>query len=276
MLQSRLRPIRIASKYLKLNADCHTGDRRLTHRDGLSPKQDETEMSPSAQQTGRLNHLLAELQAEDRALLASAIRIECPPPKHVLSRRTASAPDIWFPNTGIIALSVTDTEGRTVQTGLVGSEGCVGLENMFPHKLAMADAWVQIAGEMSVIAAAPLRSALQARPAIQIVLARFLFELSAQSLQTVACNRLHTLEERCCRWLLMMRDRTDDDDLPLTQQCLATMLGSGRPRINVLLADLEKDGLVRRFRSRIRLLSRTGLQSRACECYRQLPCREQT
>jgi CRP-like cAMP-binding protein len=228
-------------------------------------------MAPArARHTIRGNRLLAGLRAEDMVLLASAIRIEHPPPRHVLSTRSDPTTDIWFPNIGVIALSVTDNAGRTVQAGLVGPEGCVGLENMFPHRPVLADAWVQIAGEMAVIGAASLRSALHARPSIQLALARCLFELAAQSLQTVACNRLHTLEARCCRWLLMMRDRTDNNDLPLTQESLATMLGSGRPRINVLLAALERDGLVQRYRGRIRLLTRAGLEGRACECYRRM------
>jgi CRP-like cAMP-binding protein len=220
--------------------------------------------------TARVNQLLAGLQADDRALLVSTARIERPSPHYLIGSRSDPATEVWFPHTGLIALSVTDDEGRTVQTGVVGPEGCVGLEIMFPNTPAMADAWVQIGGEMSVVSAAQLRSALEARPAIQAALARLLYDLSAQSLQTVACNRLHSLEARCCRWLLMIRDRTGDDDLPLTQESLATMLGSGRPRINALLAALEQDGLVQRYRGRIRLLNPTGLERRACECYRLL------
>jgi CRP-like cAMP-binding protein len=155
-----------------------------------------------------------------------------------------------------------------VQTGMVGPEGCVGLETMFPGTAAVADAEVQVAGGMAVVPAYHLRAALDSSPSIQAAFSRFLYDLSVQSLQTVACNRLHSLEARCCRWLLMIHDRTGDDDLPLTQECLATMLGSGRPRINGLLATLEQDGLVRRYRGRIRLLTRPGLERRACECYR--------
>lgn len=216
------------------------------------------------------NRLLGSLQAEDSALLAAAVRTEHPAVNHVLSSRTEPATDVWFPHTGIIALSVNDDEGRTVQIDMVGSEGCVGLETMFLHIPAMADAWVQIAGDMSVISAAQLRLALESRPSIQTALARFLHQLSARSLQMVACNRLHSLEARCCQWLLMMRDRTGDDDLPVTQESLATMLGSGRPRINVLLATLEQDGLLRRYRGRIRLLTHIELERRSCECYRLL------
>ncbi len=233
-------------------------------------------LPPRARHTDRVNQLLAGLLAEDRALLAPTIRTERPRPNQVIASRAEVTTEIWFPNIGVVALSVTDNDGRTVQTGVIGREGCVGLEALFPHVPPMADAWVQITGEMAVISVASLRSAIEARPSIQVAMAQFVFALAAQCQQTVACNRLHSLEARCCRWLLMMRDRTDDDDLPLTQEGLATMLGGGRPRINALLGALEKDGLVRRYRARVRLLTYDGLRSRACECYQQLSLREQT
>jgi CRP-like cAMP-binding protein len=216
----------------------------------------------------RANLLLANLLAEDAGYLASNIRSERPPQGQVLSSRGEAATAVWFPITAVIALSISDNEGRTVQTAVVGPEGCAGLETLFSGTPALADAVVQVSGEMAFIAPNHLRAALEARPAMQAVLCRFLYGLCAQSQQTVACNRLHSLEARCCRWLLMMQDRTGDDDLPLTQESLATMLGSGRPRINGLLAALEQDGLVRRYRGRIRLLTRPGLERRACECYR--------
>jgi CRP-like cAMP-binding protein len=223
---------------------------------------------PPVRHAERVNWLLASLPGEDAAYLIGAARSERPPQGFTVGSRSEPATEVWFPNAGILALSITDHEGRTVQTGLVGQEGCVGLETMYAHTPALADAVVQVSGDMSVIPAALLRSALETRPLIQATFSRFLYYLSAQSLQTVACNRLHSLEARCCRWLLMIQDRTGEDDVPLTQESLATMLGSGRPRINGLLAMLEVDGLMRRYRGRIRLMSRASLEGRACECYR--------
>jgi CRP-like cAMP-binding protein len=217
-----------------------------------------------------INALLSGILAHDGGALAPVIRSERPAQGHLLSSRTEPASEVWFPVSAVIALSITDHQGRMAQTGVVGLEGCVGLEALYPRTPALADATVQIQGEMRVIEAAHLRSVVASRPAVLAILLRSLYDLSARSQQTIACNRLHTLEARCCRWLLMMRDRTGDDDLPLTQEALATMLGSGRPRINGLLAALERDGLVRRYRGRIRLSSRIALEQRACECYRPL------
>jgi CRP-like cAMP-binding protein len=99
-------------------------------------------------------------------------------------------------------------------------------------------------------------------------LSAFLHGLSVQSFQTIACNRLHNLLSRCCRWLLTMQDKAKSNDIPLTQEGLATLLGGGRPRVNRLLAVLEKDGVLRRHRGRIHLLRRADLERHSCECYR--------
>lgn len=214
------------------------------------------------------NQLLASLPPEDGAHLASVSRIEHPARGRVLTG--GSEPnDVWFPHTGAVKLTTTDESGRSVQTGMVGCEGCVGLEALFDTEPPLPDATVQIEGAMTVIPASDLRAALKVRPSIQVAVAEFLYDLSAESLQTIACNRLHSLEARCCRWLLTMRDKAGSDDLTVTQEGLATLLGSGRPRINALLAALERAGLLRRYRGRIHLLAVAGLERRACDCYRE-------
>ena len=216
------------------------------------------------------NDLLANLPVDDTTGLASAVRTERLGRGVVLSSRMEPATDVWFPQAGVVSLSFTDNNGRSVQTGMVGREGCAGVESLFTGVPVLAEAVVLIEGDMAAIPAAQLRSAMIASPPIQHAVSRFLYAMAAQSLQTVACNRLHSLQARCCRWLLMTQDRIGRDDLPLTQEGLARMLGSGRPRINILLAMLEHDGLVCRSRGRIHLRSRARLEERACECYRLL------
>lgn len=224
-------------------------------------------MSYAAQNNSQ-NRLLASLPAEDAAYLESISRIEQLPPGTALTNRFVPGSDVWFPHSGIIGFTATDADGRSVQTGLVGSDGCVGLEALFDQIPPLPDAVVQIEGSMAVIAANELRAAANSRPSIQDALSRFLYGLCAELLQTIACNRLHSLPSRCCRWLLTIQDRLASDELALTQENLATLLGSGRPRINGVLAALESDGLVLRHRGRIGLLSRSGLEARSCECYR--------
>jgi CRP-like cAMP-binding protein len=219
-------------------------------------------------QSSGVNRLLANLPPEDKVYLASISRLSQPPRGQALTNRSATGNDVWFPHNGVVALIAADSAGRSVQTGLIGHEGCVGLESVFDSDAALPEAIVQIEGAMSVIAAGQLRSALASRPAIQTALSRFLHGLAAQSMQTIACNRLHSLLARCCRWLLTYQDRVVSDDLPLTQENLATLLGNGRPHVNRVLAILEKSGLLRRHRGHIRLLDRCGLEARVCECYR--------
>ena len=214
------------------------------------------------------NNLLASLPPQDRAYLVSISRLAHPLQGQVLSSRSDTGNDVWFPHTGIVALTVIDADGRSVQTGLVGRDGCVGLEALFDRVPTLPDAIVQIDGPMSVIPAAQLRSAVRDRPSIQVPMSRFLYGLAAQSLQTIACNRLHGLLARCCRWLLTMRDEVKRDDLPLTQEALATLLGSGRPRINGLLAKLEANGWVQRRRGWIHVLAKSELEAHSCDCYR--------
>jgi CRP-like cAMP-binding protein len=213
------------------------------------------------------NRLLASLPAPDWDYLASAIRIEHPPRGQILTSRSERPTDIWFPHSGVVALGTTDADGRGTQPTFVGSEGCVGVEILLDQAPNLADAIVQIEGDISVIPAARFRSALKARPPIREAVQKYLYALSAQLLQTTACDRLHALERRCCRALLLMQDSTGMDELALTQESLAALLGCGRPRINGVLGSLERKNLLRREHGRIRLLRRAGLEERSCDCY---------
>jgi len=213
------------------------------------------------------NRLLASLPPDDGAHLAAFLRVERPPQGRILIGSSEPALDVWFPHSGAIALITTDSAGRSVQTGMVGREGCVGLEALFGDGRPAADAVVQIEGAMSVISSAHLRTALDKRPSVLITLAKFLQRSSAQATQTIVCNRLHSLLSRCCRWLLTMHDNANGDDIPFTQEGLATLLGGGRPRVNLLLATLQQQGILRRHRGRIQVLTRAGLERFSCECY---------
>lgn len=213
------------------------------------------------------NRLLASLAPADGAHLAAFLRIERPPQGRILIGPSEPAIDVWFPHGGAIALITTDSAGRSVQTGMVGRAGCIGVEALFGDARPAVDAVVQIEGAMSVIAAAHLRTVLDRLPSMLITLAGFLHRSSAEAAQTIACNRLHSLLSRCCRWLLTMHDHANGDDLPITQEGLATLLGGGRPRVNLLLATLQRQGIVRRHRGRIQVLTRAGLERYSCECY---------
>jgi CRP-like cAMP-binding protein len=213
------------------------------------------------------NQLLASLPPVDRHALEADMHLE-------RGRRGQPIPQddeaVWFPNDGIVSLLATDEDGHSAQTGIVGPEGCVGLGTLLDEAAPLADAAVQIEGTFSVIPARRLRQMLRNRPVIRNAMVRYLYQLTAQSLRVGACNRLHSLDRRCCTWLLMMQDRTRLNALPMTQDGLVTVLGGGRPRVNRTLGMLERMGLVARRRGKILLLDRPGLEQHACDCYRSV------
>lgn len=215
-----------------------------------------------SKRTSLRNTLLAQLSPEDASALAASSRTE-----HAAVGRALTGQEVWFPHTCLISLTWTDVAGRTVQTGLVGPEGCLGLQAAFRVPDPVPDATVQIEGTMSVVQASVLRDAFVKRPSLQVALSEWLVWMAMQPLRVVACNQLHDLFARTCRWLLTMRERSGSDNLPVTQETLAQLLGGGRPRINQLLSSMEADGLLVRRRGGIQLMNLPALEGRACDCY---------
>ena len=208
------------------------------------------------------NKLLAGLSVEDAEFLDGVSRTE-----HVSAGRILNGREVWFPHSGLIALTITDIAGRSVQAGLIGSEGCLGLEAAFDVPDPAADAVVQIGGTMLIAPAKALRESWSARPSVRAALSGWLACFAAQASRMIACNRVHDLSARACRWLLTMRERAGRDDLPVTQESLAQLLGGGRPRINRLLSSLEAENLIVLRRGHIRLTNLAELEVKACECY---------
>jgi CRP-like cAMP-binding protein len=162
-------------------------------------------------------------------------------------------------------------DGTTVETGTVGNEGVVGLP-LFLHADQSTDrALCQVAGRAKRIRGDVIRAERQRpdSPLIQLVL-RYTSVLIAMTAQTAACNRMHTVEERLSRWLLMMIDRAGSLELRLTQEFLAQMLGVRRPTVNMAGATLQKAGVIQYARGRITIVDRVGLESTACECYARI------
>jgi CRP-like cAMP-binding protein len=184
----------------------------------------------------------------------------------VLIRRFRPVTHVWFPHHGLISLMISTEEGRMAEAAAVGREGAVGLEAAFEPSIALSDSVVQIAGEFTVIRAEHVRTMLAAHPPAATVMARYGRGLTAQLQQSIACNALHRLDERCCRWLVTAQTRAGTDELPLTQETLAGILGAGRPGVSIVLRSLEEAGLISRRRGRILIQDRAGLVARACEC----------
>ena len=225
---------------------------------------------PNRNREAPRNRIWTSLPAADRAYLESISRLHHPVAGQTLYQRDQGTSEIWFPHAGLVALTTTDATGRTVQTGVIGSDGCVGLGSLFSPISHHPDATVQVPGAMAVLQAHQLGDAMAARPAIRAALATFVYTFSLQSVQTIVCNRLHSLHQRCCRWLLTIQNLLDSNDIPLTQENLAILLGSGRPRVNAMLAAMESVGSVHRRRGRLLIERRADLKRETCDCYRLL------
>jgi CRP-like cAMP-binding protein len=177
---------------------------------------------------------------------------------------------IYFPHSGVIALLVTLSDGTAIETSTVGRESGVGLTAALAPARSFNRAVGQADGVASWIDADRLRSVARDTPRLREVIVRHGEALLAQAHQAVACNALHDVEERFCRWLLTCLDRTEQAEIQLTQELLARMLGVQRTTVTQVAGMLQAAGLIRIHRGRIEILDRGGLEHRACECYRAI------
>lgn len=174
---------------------------------------------------------------------------------------------VYFPYSGVISLVVDLSIGDMIETAMVGRDGVLNASSALDGGVSFNKAIVQLAGAGSFIAVDKLRGIANEHKAFRSLLIRHDQVLFAQSQQSAACNASHSVESRMCRWLLRMRDLAGGDDLTLTQEFLAQMLGVRRTSVSVIASTLQKAGFIRYRRGNIQLLDIEGLQDGACECY---------
>jgi CRP-like cAMP-binding protein len=172
-----------------------------------------------------------------------------------------------FPNQGLISLVVELKDGRSVEAGLLGNEGASGMPAVLGLKRSPLREIVQIAGDGFRVPVDTLTELLPSTPALRGILSRYAAGLAMQVAQTAACNRLHKIEERLARWLLIARDRVDSGVVPITHDFLATMLGTDRPSVSLAAGVLQKKEIIAYTRGSVRILNRKKLEGFACECY---------
>jgi CRP-like cAMP-binding protein len=174
----------------------------------------------------------------------------------------------YFPNRGLVSLVVVMKEGKTVEVGVIGNEGLVGTPaavglNRSPHR-----AVVQIPGDAFRIRIDALRNILPSTAQLQFMVSRHAVIQGMQAAQSAACNRLHGIEQRLARWLLIMQDRIDEGFLHITHDFLASMLGTDRPSVSLAAGILQRKATIEYTRGAVRILDRKKLEECACECYR--------
>ncbi len=192
------------------------------------------------------------------------------PSGYVIYRAGAAVENAYFVNSGLVSLVKNMGDGRSAEIGAVGAEGLIGAGAAFAVDRALADYVVQIPLAAHRISGAVLQREMLQHDALRSLLTRYLFLLREQLAQISACNRLHSLEQRCCHWLLAAHDNVSTDEFQLTHEFLASLLGVQRPSLSMTANGLQKRGLIRYCHGRITILDRAALEQAACECYRTL------
>lgn len=173
----------------------------------------------------------------------------------------------YFLNEGMTSLVALSADGRSVEVGIVGREGMVGIPLTVGMLRGTFRAIMQVAGGGLRIRSEAFQAVLCCAPMLRSELSRFALLHGMQVAQLAACNRLHEIEQRLSRWLLMCQDRVDSQMIPLTQEFLAQMLGTGRPSVSLASGVLQDAGLIENSRGTVKILNRKGLEDAACECY---------
>jgi hypothetical protein len=215
------------------------------------------------------NRLLAALRPADCKLLEPHLKPVALRRQEVLFEPGDDVHTTYFPcHHAMISLRLITRDGEAVEVATIGREGAIGGVVSSGHKPAFGQAVVQIGGAAFKILTDRLDRVKCDSPALADLFARYSDALLAQMMQSAACSALHSIEERCARWLLSAHDRAGDHAFPLTQQALAEMLGVQRTTVTAVGRRLQDAGFIRYRRGAVEVLDRAGLERAACECYR--------
>ena len=174
---------------------------------------------------------------------------------------------VIFVTRGIVSLVRTMRDGRMVEVGGIGAEGVAGINALFDVDTALFETFVQVPGEGYRVPVKLIRQLMETYPDVHDTMEAYVHVVLAQISQTAACNRLHSTEERCCRWLLVCHDSSNGNEFHLTQEFLSVMLGVRRASVTQVAGALQKAGLIRYQRGQMTILDRERLEQKACECY---------
>jgi CRP-like cAMP-binding protein len=214
----------------------------------------------------RANRLIAAIPARQLAQLAPSLEIVPLTPRTVLVDSGAPLHHAYFPHGGVICLMAAMRKGGA-ETATVGPEGFIGFEALLGSKVASQRVLVQVEGTASRLPIQTLADAAQESASLRGLLLGYVRYFLIQVLQSVACNGLHSVQERFARWLLMAHDRAGTDSFRLTQEFLADLLGIHRPSVTIVARTLQAAGLISYTRGLITITDRKGLEEATCECY---------
>ena len=173
----------------------------------------------------------------------------------------------YFLNHGMISLIILTSDGRSVEVAIVGHEGMVGTSLAVGLNRGPYRAIIQISASGFRVKSELLEEVLPRTPELRLTLNRYVLVQGLQVAQIAACNRLHEVEQRLARWLLMCQDRIGSEELPVTHEFLAQMLGTGRPSVSLAAGILHRAGMIDNMRGAVKVVNRKDLEGAACECY---------
>ena len=210
--------------------------------------------------------LLATPENEYESMRADLTYVDLP---HHLSLHepTQRIEYVYFPNRGMVSQVVVTKDGRTVEVGVVGNEGYVGAGLAAGLSRSSVREVIQIAGDGFRMMGNALERILRSAPQLQTMLNRHAGLQGMQVAQTAACNRLHDIQQRLSRWLLMTQDRVHSGVLPITHDFIATMMGTDRSTVSLAAAVLQKKGIIDCVRGAVKIVNRRKLEKSSCECY---------
>jgi CRP-like cAMP-binding protein len=221
----------------------------------------------SALRSHHQNHLLASVPEVDLARFAAQLELVALPLGEMLYEPGGHLRYAYFPTTSIVSLHYVLESGATAESAGVGNEGVVGIALFMGGETTASSAVVQTGGHAYRLPGRLLKQEFNRGGFLQRLLLRYTQALMTQVCQTAVCNRHHSVEQQLCRWLLLMLDRAPGRELVMTQVLVANMLGVRREGITESAGNLQRAGLIRFRRGHITVLERTGLETRACECY---------
>jgi CRP-like cAMP-binding protein len=213
------------------------------------------------------NRLLAALPQSELEQLLPYLQLVSLEFKQIIYAIAEPIEQVYFVESGVISLLATYEEGGLVEIATVGNEGLVGLSIFLEVDQVPAEAIVQVPGTALRMQAEVFRREVVPGSTLYRLLQRYTQGMFNQIAQTAVCNRVHSIEERFCRWILMTHDRVDSDEFPLTHEFLSNMLGVRRASVSVAAAAIQKAGLIQYRQGRMKILDRVGLEDNACECY---------
>ena len=215
----------------------------------------------------RQNHLLAALPADETASLYPHLELVPMPLGESVCEPGMAMRHVYFPTTCIVSLLYVMEDGASAEIAVVGNEGIVGISVFMGGETTTSRAVVQSAGHAYRLRGQLLKDAFFHAGPMQRLLLRYTQALLTQMAQTAVCNRHHSVDQQLCRWLLLSLDRLPSNELTMTQELIANMLGVRREGVTEAAGDLQRAGLIHYSRGRITVLDRPGLEARVCECY---------